>query len=357
MYENMTFELILGRMLARIPDDVDKREGSVIYDSLAPAALELAQFYSALDDVIDETFADTAGREMLIRRAAERGIKPYPATFAIVKGGFNISVPLGSRFSLDDLRYRVTQRLSGNEYRLVCESIGAVGNRSVGDLIPVDYIEGLTWARITQLIIPGEDDEDTEHLRRRYFESLDTQSYGGNIADYRRMTLSIQGVGGVKVYPAFYGGGTVRLVIQDYQWGIPSQELVDEVKLTLDPIRRPGHGLGVVPIGHVVATEAVTGTAINVSAEFKMAQGYTFEEIKAGLDDILGKYLRELAVKWDSSDNLVVHASQIESRFLNENQSVITDIVNLRLNGGSGGRSIILSNNRIPLKGEITNVN
>ena len=363
MYENMTYSFVLSRMLDRIPDDVDKREGSVIYDALAPAALELAQFYSALDNVIDETFADTAGREMLIRRAAESGIKPYPSTFAIVKGEFDISVPVGARFSIsteasttEDLRYRVTERISGNSYRLVCEKTGSVGNRSVGDLLPVDYIEGLSWARITGLIIPGEDDEDTEHLRRRYFNSLETRSYGGNIADYRRMVLSLQGVGGVKVYPAHYGGGSVRLVIQDYQWEKPSKELLDDIKTTLDPAKSPGKGYGLVPIGHTVSVESVIGVVIEVSAKFLMVQGYVFSDVKPELEKLLGEYLTELAMKWDSSDYLTLNASQIEARFLNENSGKIQSIENLKLNN-LNDRSFILTADKIPLRGGVTNVN
>lgn len=41
MYEEVTYEEILERMLERVPDDMDKREGSLIYDALAPAAIEL----------------------------------------------------------------------------------------------------------------------------------------------------------------------------------------------------------------------------------------------------------------------------------------------------------------------------
>lgn len=39
--DQMTFESILSAMLQRVPDTVDKREGSVIYDALSPAAAEL----------------------------------------------------------------------------------------------------------------------------------------------------------------------------------------------------------------------------------------------------------------------------------------------------------------------------
>ena len=49
MYENITYESILQRMLDRIPDDMDKSEGAVIYDALAPAAVELQLMYIELD--------------------------------------------------------------------------------------------------------------------------------------------------------------------------------------------------------------------------------------------------------------------------------------------------------------------
>ena len=45
MYEDVTYDAILARMLGRVPDDLDKREGSVIYDALAPAAIELQLMY------------------------------------------------------------------------------------------------------------------------------------------------------------------------------------------------------------------------------------------------------------------------------------------------------------------------
>lgn len=86
MYENITYEDILQRMLDRVPNNMDKREGSIIYDALAPAAIELQLMYIELDVIMNESFADTASREYLIKRASERGITPEPATNAILKG-------------------------------------------------------------------------------------------------------------------------------------------------------------------------------------------------------------------------------------------------------------------------------
>lgn len=38
MYEDMTFENIMDRCLDRVSSSIDKREGSVVYDVIAPAA-------------------------------------------------------------------------------------------------------------------------------------------------------------------------------------------------------------------------------------------------------------------------------------------------------------------------------
>ena len=68
MFEVMTYEQIMERMLVRVPNNLDKREGSVIWDALAPAAMELESLYFALQDFTKETFGDTASRPNLIRK-------------------------------------------------------------------------------------------------------------------------------------------------------------------------------------------------------------------------------------------------------------------------------------------------
>lgn len=69
MYEDKTYEAILQEKLARVASSLDKREGSIIFDALAPNSLESAMIYVALDTVLNETFADTASRDYLIMRA------------------------------------------------------------------------------------------------------------------------------------------------------------------------------------------------------------------------------------------------------------------------------------------------
>nr|WP_307896974.1 hypothetical protein [Clostridium botulinum] len=49
MFEDQTEEVILDRMMNKISNDLDKREGSIIYNALAPAAQEVAKMYSDMD--------------------------------------------------------------------------------------------------------------------------------------------------------------------------------------------------------------------------------------------------------------------------------------------------------------------
>ena len=41
--DEMTFDYIMNRMLESVPDTVDKREGSIIYDALAPGGRRTGQ--------------------------------------------------------------------------------------------------------------------------------------------------------------------------------------------------------------------------------------------------------------------------------------------------------------------------
>ncbi|GAW28517.1 hypothetical protein ULO1_27410, partial [Carboxydocella sp. ULO1] len=56
---DQNFETILQRMLDSLPDDLDKSEGSFIYDALSPAAIELALAAIWAQEVLRRGFAST----------------------------------------------------------------------------------------------------------------------------------------------------------------------------------------------------------------------------------------------------------------------------------------------------------
>lgn len=157
MYEDITYEKILDRMLARVPDKFDKREGSVIWDTHSPTAIELQILYIELDRILREAYGDTASREFLILRCRERGIIPHEATKTVLKGEFvpaDIDVG-GQRFNIGALNYAVGEKIADGEYRVVCETAGKTGNQFLGAMTPMEYIKGLKTAELTEILIPG----------------------------------------------------------------------------------------------------------------------------------------------------------------------------------------------------------
>lgn len=349
MYEATMYEEILKRMLNRIPNDMDKREGSIIYDALAPAAVELQLMYIELDAVLRELFADTAGREYLIKRAEERGLSPKPASHAVLKGEFNMDIPIGSRFSLETLNYTAIERIAQGQYRMQCETIGAAGNRLFGTIIPIEYISGLTRAELKELLIPGADEEETEHFRNRYFDSLHSQAFGGNVADYREKVNAMPGVGGVKVFPIWNGGGTVKLVLLNSEYRAPTEELLSQVKEAIDPEGQEGEGYGLAPIGHTVTVEAAKEETIQIETCLSYQPGWDYETCQEGIEAALDAYYDELRRGWESKTTTVVRVSQIESRLLDVEG--LLDIADTRLNGRDG--NLELPENCIPVRGTI----
>lgn len=352
MYENVTFESIMERMLERVPSMMDKREGSVIWDALAPAAIELQNAYIALDTVLDETFADTASLAYLKKRAAERGISQKLATQAVLQGEFTpttLELPIGARFSCETLNYAITEKVSDGVYKLMCEAAGTEGNAHLGTLIPIDYIAGLETANLTELLIPAEDDEDVEHLRERYFNSMTSQAFGGNIADYEEKTIAISGVGGVKVTPVWNGGGTVKLTIIDSTFGVPSEELIALVQNEVDPVGHSGDGLGFAPIGHIVTVVGVRPSAVNIETNITYQTGWNWEDAKTYILNAIDQYFKELNQEWDENENLIVRISQLESRILA--CEGVLDISGTTLNGSASNLSLAVD--EIPVRGTV----
>ena len=112
----VSYEELMEKKLDRIDDRRDKRQGSLIYDALAPNAAETAQFYADLDLLADRTFADTAVGEDLTRRAAERGMLRKGAVKATFYGRFLDAdgavypVENGTRFALEEYKYIVLRQ-------------------------------------------------------------------------------------------------------------------------------------------------------------------------------------------------------------------------------------------------------
>lgn len=346
MYESITYESILQRMLDRIPNTLDKREGAIIYDALAPAAMELKLAYIEFDQILNESFADTASRDFLIRRCAERGIIPKAATYAVLQGEFtptNINL-IGQRFNLNKLNYIVTTKIEDGKYQVRCETPGTEGNQYLGTIIPIDYIDGLQTAELTDVLIPGEDEESTDSLREKYFNSFNEKAFGGNRADYLEKTNSIDGVGSTKITPLWNGAGTVKLTILDSEFNKASSTLVQTVQNIIDP-KGDAEGYGLAPIGHIVTVDTATEVKIDVVSIITFDTGYNWELLKGQIADVIKNYMLELRKDWANQTVLIIRIAQIETRLL-QIEGII-DVTGTTINGESV--NLQLKSNEIPI--------
>jgi uncharacterized phage protein gp47/JayE len=321
LYEVQTYETILARMLSRVPDDLDKREGSIIYDALSPSAIELAKMYVELDTNLRLGFASTSSGEWLDRKVAEQGILRRQATKATRSATFNVPVAVGERFYKDGLYYVV--KTAGVSATLECEASGAVGNGSGGTLQPVNYISGLTAATLGPVLVPGTDMETDISLYTRYREKVTRPATSGNAAQYKQWALEVTGVGDAKVFPLWNGPATVKVVLLGPDKRAPSAQVVSDAAAYIESQR---------PIGAVVTVAAASEIPIHMTVDVTLSSG-TLTQAQAGITQEAEAYLKSLAfhdpiVRYVRLANVILEAPGVQ------------DYTGFTLNGGTSNISI-----------------
>ena len=358
--EQYSYRTIMNRKLSMVPSDLDTREGSVLWNTLGPNSMEIANLYQLLLVIQQNQYADTADRDNLIKLARLRGLTPYPATSTIISANFYSDMTTqtpynpasGDTFYAQNTKqvYTVTTQIADGEWRLEANVAGESGNNVSGNLIPTVAINGLAGAVFKEILIYGEDEESTEDLRARYMASLESKAYAGNKAFYREYTEAYQGVGSCRVYRAYQGvGGHVGLCITDSEYGVPTSELISAVQEYIDPSESQGEGVGVAPIDHIVTVFGVTELTINVNLNITCIEGTKWNDIKPSIRLAIENYFQELREGWADQDYIIVRASQIIARVLNV--SSVLDVTYCAINGSTA--NIQLQDSQIPKLGTL----
>lgn len=358
-----TFETIQDRQLQAFPDIYDKREGSIAWDIFAPFSIEERLIFLQLLWIWKNMFADTADRQSLIRLAKMRNVDVLPATNATVEGAFNRKIPRGARFNYEDINFTTADFRKEQDgkfyYVLECETAGESGNVSDVDISPIENIQGLNYARITRILIPGEEEEDTEALRKRYYESIRQRDYGFNISQYVHQTDMLPGVGGTRVYPATPEPGHVTLYITDSSHNPPTDELVRKVQEILDPVPKNQQGVGRVPIGHYVHVNGAKKDSIIITVKMTFSGSFG-EAVKDRVKENVEEYLKKLREEFEDTfsgihptltQKLIVRESFLETYILSLNDSLktgqIIDVKVTAINGKPGNYEV--SENALPV--------
>lgn len=334
MFESMTYDNILADMLKRVTLDVDKREGSIIYDALAPCAYHLAETYYQLNNFLDLVSGDTAVGEYLDRVVADYGITRKSATYAVRKVETTASVSIGTRWGISGTTYTITKLLSSNVYSAVCEQSGEIGNLYAGTLENIDNVNGVA-ATLTDIITSGADEETDDNLRARFYTQIQAPSTSGNADNYREWALKVSGVGDAKVFPLWNGAGTVKVLVVDSDMAI-DETLPDTVYEYIETVR---------PIGAIVTVSSPTSQSIQVSATVTLDGSQTLNKVQAAFSAMMTKYLKEAVFELYS-----VSYAKIGSLLLSVDG--LQDYSRLLVNGGT--ENVTLTNEQMPIAGNIT---
>ena len=368
--EAQNYDYWLNLMLDNVPNDIDKREGSIIYDAVAPAAMVSAQQSLSLATIIRETYIKTAQGEFLDYRAVEHGTNRYAATNTEVKAKFNdddgnpVNVEVGDRFASiaeSPIFYTVIKSNGDGTAEMQAEEAGTSANSYLGQVLPVTPNDNLAWAEITEITIPARDEENDEHLRARLLNTNSWVAYGGNVADYLNMTSKINDVGATQVYPTWDGPGTVKLVILNNNLMPASSTLVKKVKEEIDPEESTTQGYGLAPIDHRVTVVAPETFEVNIAVNVTVADSANIDTIKANIKTSLEEFFKSLRRDWSVIDSvtgrgykLIVYRSKILSRVMT--LEGVANATMPQLNGEDEDLQLVFSNttSQLPVLGEVT---
>lgn len=357
-----TEDAILQRMLSKIPDDIDKSEGSYIYDALAAVAAELTQMKIDMGNYLNRGFASTTFGEYLDMRCYEHGITRRPAVKATgqVKftGAEGTVIPAGTMVSTAADEVTGTQAV---EFQTISEATipaegyvtvdieaveaGTSGNVAAGKItILVTPVNGVSSVTNEAPTTGGADTESDASLLARYLAKVQAPGTSGNKADYRNWALEVAGVGDAKVIPLWNGPGTVKVVLLDTDKQPASQAIVDAVQAYIDPDL--GQGEGKAPIGAAVTVVAATAVNIDVSATVIHDGTRTIGDIQSDFENALVEYFKEIAF----SEDPTVRYSHIGSLLLNVNG--VVDYSNLLVNNGTA--NVPIAADEVAVKGTVS---
>lgn len=133
---------------------------------------------------------------------------------------------------------------------------------------------------------PRKQNEDDELYRMRMKDKTMRPVTGGNINHYVYWAKQIEGVGNAKCIDCWDGGGTVKVIVLSSSTGIPSEQVLQDVREYIEGVR---------PVGAQVTVAAAKPRAVQVSATLELNAGYRPELVQAAIADVLTSYLTGIA--------------------------------------------------------------
>lgn len=310
--ETCSEEEIHQRMLAELPEDIDKSEGGYIYDLTRPTAIEVARMKEfELVETIKLIWPRFAEGIYLDYHAETRGLERKEATNAsgklYIEGKIGTLISEGTIFmtesindepakeyvTLEDAEILEGEDGTGSvEVEIQSIEAGMNGNSAAGTVLLQDDIsEDITLVINKEPITGGMEAEEDESLRERIMEydQAQGQSFIGNINDYKRWATSVEGVGDAVILTPEDDSGVIEIVITDSNGQPASEELCQSVYDLImqpdDPEKR------LAPINAKIDVKAQKSMLLTVSADVELRDA-KLETVEKTVASALNGYLK-----------------------------------------------------------------
>lgn len=344
LFESLTPEIILERVLSRMDTDLQTREGSWAYDQAAPLCFEIWRALITLDELIDAFYVtkdsgpylDEHGRLFnLTRRTGTRA-----AARMQLYGQDGVTVPAGTAFFTGgglefDLTADTVIRDGSAAGYLRAAQVGQRYNVPAGAVTQIlRTIPGLERFE-SEAADGGTDPETDEALYERIDEKRKRPITSGNEAHYREWALNVDGVGAVRVTRLWRGPGTVRVLIAGYDRRPVGQAVVDACAAYIETQR---------PIGANVTVASAQAVEVDVAARVTLAANASRAEVEAAFVSKLDAYLADAAF-----EEYTIYAHRVGALLMSVDG--VIDYAELTLNGGTG--NLELDADSVPVPGEV----
>ncbi|MEJ8306594.1 baseplate J/gp47 family protein [Saccharibacillus sacchari] len=368
--EEQTEDAIRNRMLDRLPDDLDKSEGSFLWDAQAPAAFMLSEAALWAQELLRRGFASTVAStdenfrsEELDLRASEHGVTRRTATFAegsvtftgepgkIVPAGTTVSSPSDEEIGEASKEYETTAAVTIGETGKAAVSVRAVIAGKPGNVPPgaisliSDSVSGVTGVSNAAALTGGTDIESDASLLERFYAKVRNQGTSGNKAQYRQWASEIPGVGASRVVPLWKGPGTVGIYLLDNDKRAASPSIVSAVQTYIDPTQ-DGQGEGTAPAGPTVTVMPAEEVTIDIEVTPTLASGASAADVKRQIEEGVTAYLKQLAFQ-----DPLVRYTRIAAILLDIPPLIdYTDLIV----GGASDRNIEMEEHQVAVLGTVT---
>lgn len=351
--------IVLARMQANVTNDIEKTEGSLVYDALSPASKEFAAAYKDLDEIKNEMdISNLIGDELTIRVYERTGIPREGATYA--NGTLDIigtgEIKEGDLFQTSGgIQFKSIESktvMNSGVVKIKAVVPGSTGNIPANQIIIIPVaINGIISVTNSLPTYGGYDAETDAHLLENYYEKLQNPDTGSNIIHFKKLAKNYTGVGDCKVFPTWNGNNTIKLVIIDSNKQVPSSDLISEVQTYIDPLGDTwGLGYGAAPFGAFTTITGATEKNIDVSFTVVKDTNYSDEQRLINIQASINAYLKTIAFV----DNSIVSYAKIGDAILNS--AGVLDYSNLTINDGTSNIALSLTSSlcEIPTLGAVT---